>query len=360
MNIRRFLVMTTLMPKGKHTMLLTFSSPDNSIGNEAQRSINDCQNLWQRNLLHVIAEVAKYNIAEQNTCFVDTLATNESLVHDCNTRGETKTRKRAATTTSGAGLQLQQMALKQLIQNFEEEEFDFKNSRFKEAWQGSGKIGGIVQHLEMMYLVGNQVYQGLANAHILISDLLNWKNVAKATITYTLIICFFLLHLHKYFLTILLWALAINILSYRFKKKIKRIQIKTRHKNFIDYINMATAGYQQVSTATNIVTECNRLLLKLRSLLLGSSKLNSLRFVWFLILFAILTSIIPMSWLMVILIVVNFIAAYNVMGIWQQCGVWWDQVLNFYLLNHIFKIISFNVQRADKLMWLYVYKYICV
>ena len=317
MNIRRFLVMGKLAPKLSHSTLLTFSSPDSKIGGEQRRSISECTNIWQTHLESVILDVARFGISEQNTCHVNTATSDPT-----GTKASTGNHDRPGFH----GLGLQAAALAQLKRTFETEEFVFKNNRFRQAWKGSGKIGGIVQHLEMMYLIGNQVYKGLRKGKVVMSDLLNWKHVIHAAITYSLMICFILFRLHEYLLTLALWGLALNMLSYRFKKKIKRIQVKTRHKNIIDYINMAVYAGNQVSTATNLIAETNRLLLKLRCLFLGTSKNNSMRFVWFLVSAMVLTAILPMTYFLVLIIILNFVAAYNFVRIWQRVGVWWDQV----------------------------------
>ena len=320
MNIRRYLVMTKLAPKLSAANLLTYSFPDSRIGNEEALSVAECGNLWQQHIVDVVEDVARYGIAEQNTCFV---CRSESIA----TRRFTAQELAKLEPARGyAGLRLQGQAISQLKKNFEHEEFAFKNNSFKQAWKGSGKIGGIVQHLEMMYLIANNVYHGLAKCKRVLSDLLTWQNVAQAAITYSVLIVFISLQLHRYIISFALWALAVNILSYRFKTRVARIKVKTRHKNMGDYINMAVYAGNQMSTLTRMLAEVNRLFLKVRCLVLGTSKTNSMRFVWFLGVVVVATALFPLTWFMIFVIVLNFIAAYNVIGIWERVGVWWEQV----------------------------------
>jgi hypothetical protein len=325
MNIRRFLVMGKLTAKNVGPRsFLTFSFPDDTIGREELKDVSECKNIWQQQLLDVVADFAKFGIADPSTCFVDAPGAVDQLQMSGAKAGAQA--KRNAVVAGNAGLVVHAKALAQLKKNFETEEFNFKNNNFKLAWQGSGKIGGIVQHLEMMYLVANHLYTAAAKGKRVMSDLLNWANVLQAATTYSVLILAISFRLHEYLLTIAVWALAVNMLSYRFMKKIKRIRVKTRHKNLGDYINMAVYASSQVSTATHILSETNRLMLKLRCLMLGTSKNNSMRFVWFLCAVVLMTSVLPLSWFMIIVIVLNFVAAYNVVGIWQRVGVWWDQV----------------------------------
>eukprot|EP00750_Incisomonas_marina_P024984 INCI5266.3.p1 GENE.INCI5266.3~~INCI5266.3.p1 ORF type:complete len:922 (-),score=172.26 INCI5266.3:1277-4042(-) len=322
MNIRRYLVMSKLTSKVGPDSFLTMSFPDSKIGREELRPIPECNNIWQRNIVAVVADVRRFGLAAPNSLFVEAPWTQSLLRPGANQQGVKFDEK----LPGNAGIVVHRQALAQLKKNFETEEFNFKNNSFKQAWQGSGKIGGIVQHLEMMYLIANQVYLGLVKGKRIMSDLLNWKHVVQASVTYLAIIALVAFHVHEYLPTLLLWALALNMLSYRFKKKIKRIQVKTRHKNIGDYINMAVYASTQVSTATHILAESNRLLLKLRCLVLGASKTNSMRFVWFLSCAVIATFCLPTSWLIVSVILLNFVAAYNFIGLWQRVGVWWEQI----------------------------------